>query len=190
MSDLLRCFCNRSRGHGRVFGDRPAEVPEGPIAFELHGVARLHYVGLWFMNPQSVSLAKMPLHAGSCCVLPFLESLQETLKNGRGKFLGFAKSISDCKTKYACPTQTRQRETVQAYEPCSNIQHACEPTVVRYRTVVMFWILWAVICLKRWPQEALGVPEVAKWRSADCVPNTAHGTPRCLVGHDWDASKF
>ena len=131
MSDLLRCFCNRSRGHGRVFGDGPAEVPEGPIACELHGVAGLHYVGLWFINPQSVSLAKMPRHAGSCCVLPFLESLQETLKNGRGKFLGFAKSISDCKTKYACATQTRQRETVQAYEPCSNIQHACEPTVVR-----------------------------------------------------------
>ena len=114
MSDLLRRFCNRSRGHGRVFGDGPAEVPEGPIAFELHGVARLHYVGLWFINPQSVSLAKMPRHAGSCCALPFLESLQETLKNGRGKFLGFAKSISDCKTKYACATQTRQRETVHA----------------------------------------------------------------------------
>lgn len=38
---------------------------------------------------------------------------------------------------------------------------------------------------KRLPQEALGVPEVAKWRSADCVPNTAHGTPRCLARHVW-----
>ena len=67
-------------------------------------------------------------HAVFCL---FLRACRKRWKNGRGKFLGFAKSISDCKTKYACATQTRQRETVQAYEPCSNIQHACEPTVVR-----------------------------------------------------------
>ena len=34
-----------------------------------------------------------------------LKSQKETLKNGRGKFLGFAKSISDCKTKYAKPLE-------------------------------------------------------------------------------------
>ena len=127
----------------------------------------------------------MPRHTGPCCVLPLLDSLQETLKNGRGKFLGFAKSISDCKTKYACATQRRQRETVQAYESCSKIQHDCEPTVVLF---VMFQMnhssIRAVICLKRWPQEALGVPEAAKWRFADCVPHMAHGAPRCLARYD------
>lgn len=34
-----------------------------------------------------------------------LKSQKETMKNGRGKFLGFAKSVSDCKTKYVKPLE-------------------------------------------------------------------------------------
>ena len=37
--------------------------------------------------------------------LPEKSRAKETLKNGRGKFLGFAKSVSDCKTKYVSETQ-------------------------------------------------------------------------------------
>ena len=39
--------------------------------------------------------------------MPEKSRAKETLKNGRGKFLGFAKSVSDCKTKYVSETKDR-----------------------------------------------------------------------------------